>query len=135
MSDLTLIPALVNAADGPIVFVATGRQDEELSSEPHRHARGQLFGSHAGLLSVGLESGVWVVPSIHAVWLPPHHLHSGRSHGPFRGWAAYVARAPASTCRRNPARSARPACRARLCCARAPGRWGRSMPAVRMWRP
>lgn len=91
MPDLTLIPALVDAADGPIVFVATGRQDEELSSEPHRHARGQLFGSHAGLLSVGLESGVWVVPSIHAVWLPPHHLHSGRSHGPFRGWAAYVA--------------------------------------------
>ncbi|MFZ3120581.1 MAG: AraC family transcriptional regulator, partial [Variovorax sp.] len=91
MPSLTFDATLVNASDGPIVFVVAGNQDEELSSEAHRHARGQLFGSHAGLLSVGLEDGVWVVPSIHAVWLPPHHLHAGRSHGPFRGWAAYVA--------------------------------------------
>lgn len=91
MPDLTIDPTLTNAPDGPVVYVATGSQDEELSSEPHHHARGQLFGSHSGLLSVGVEDGVWVVPPTHAVWLPPHQVHSGRSHGPFRGWAAYVA--------------------------------------------
>jgi hypothetical protein len=34
---------------------------------------------------------VWVVPAIHASWLPPHHLHSARSHGAFEGWIVYVA--------------------------------------------
>ena len=77
----------VNRADGPVLIAAVGNQDEELASEPHRHARGQLFGSLRGLLSVGVEDAVWVVPAIHAVWLPPHQLHSGRSHGPFHGWS------------------------------------------------
>ncbi|MBJ2143602.1 helix-turn-helix transcriptional regulator [Delftia acidovorans] len=81
----------VNRADGPVLIAAVGSQDEELASEPHRHARGQLFGSLRGLLSVGVEDAVWVVPAIHAVWLPPHQLHSGRSHGPFHGWSVYVA--------------------------------------------
>lgn len=93
MTDLRLDLPLVNGSDGPVVFVAAGDHDEELSSEAHRHARGQLFGSHRGLLSVGVEDAVWIVPPTHAVWLPPHQLHSGRSHGPFRGWAAYVAEA------------------------------------------
>jgi len=39
----------------------------------------------------------WLIPrsapKIHAVWLPPHCLHSVRSHGPFNGWAVYVAEA------------------------------------------
>jgi AraC-like DNA-binding protein len=62
----------VDRADGPVLIAAVGSQDEELASEPHRHARGQLFGSLRGLLSVGVEDAVWVVPAIHAVWLPPH---------------------------------------------------------------
>jgi len=94
MADLNIDRALVDAADGPVVFVAAGRrQDAEFRQGPHQHARGQLFGSLQGLLSVGVESGVWVVPAIHAVWLPPHHVHSARSHGPFNGWSAYVAEA------------------------------------------
>jgi AraC-like DNA-binding protein len=80
-----------NSSDGPVVFVVEGSQEEELVTEAHRHSRGQLFASMQGLLSVGVEDGVWIVPAIHAVWLPPHHLHSGRSHGPFHGWSAYVA--------------------------------------------
>src|SRR2546427_5696433 len=46
----------VNRADGPVLIAAVGNQDEELASEPHRHARGQLFGSLRGLLSVGVRS-------------------------------------------------------------------------------
>jgi AraC-like DNA-binding protein len=80
-----------SSADGPVVIVAVGSQETELVSGPHQHPRGQLCGSLRGLLSLGLEEGVWVVPATHAVWLPPNHLHSGRSHGPFHGWSAYVA--------------------------------------------
>lgn len=68
----------------------------------HRHARGQLFGSLRGLLSVGVEDAVWIVPAIHAVWLPPNVAHSGRSHGPFCGWSVYVA---ASACADLPQRA------------------------------
>lgn len=81
----------VNLATGPVLVAAQGNQAQELASEAHRHARGQLFGSLRGLLSVGVEDAVWVVPAIHAVWLPPHQWHSGRSHGPFHGWSVYVA--------------------------------------------
>jgi AraC-like DNA-binding protein len=93
MPDFTHALALVDSAEGPRVLVAAGSEDAERASPPHRHARGQLLGSNRGLLSVGVEDAVWVVPAIHAVWLPPHHVHSVRSHGPFDGWGAYVAEA------------------------------------------
>jgi AraC-like DNA-binding protein len=92
MSDRLLsLKDFVNSPEGPVVVAAEGNQESELAHGAHHHARGQLFGSLRGLLSVGVEHGVWVVPAIHAVWLPPHHAHSGRSHGPFHGWSVYVA--------------------------------------------
>lgn len=81
----------INLAGGPVLFAAEGRHEDELAAEPHHHARGQLFGSMRGLLSVGVQEGVWLVPAIHAVWLPPRHIHSGSTHGPFHGWSVYVA--------------------------------------------
>lgn len=87
----TVDPHTASATEGPLVIVAVGSQETELSTGPHRHPRGQLCGSMRGLLSLGVEEGVWIVPAIHAVWLPPNHLHHGRSHGPFHGWSAYVA--------------------------------------------
>jgi AraC-like DNA-binding protein len=93
MSDFTQAIPLIDSADGPVVLVVAGSEEVERTSPPHHHARGQLLGSSKGLLSVGVEDGVWVVPAIHAVWLPPHHVHSVRSHGPFNGWGAYVAEA------------------------------------------
>lgn len=91
MSTFVVDHGLVNWADGPPVIVAAGRDDAMRQSEPHSHARGQLFASMRGLLTIGVDDAVWVVPSVHAVWLPPHHVHSARSHGPFEGWGAYVA--------------------------------------------
>lgn len=103
MADLTLDRTLVDMRDGPVVFVAAGRcQDTEFDIGAHQHARGQLFGSLQGLLSVGFESAVWVVPATHAVWLPPHHIHSARSHGPFHGWSAYVAEAACTQLPKSP---------------------------------
>jgi len=91
MSDFSTDPNMVNWADGPVVIVVAGRDDGRRQSAPHAHARGQLFGSVRGLLTVGVDNAVWVVPSSHAVWLPPHRTHWARSHGPFEGWGAYVA--------------------------------------------
>jgi len=90
LTPLTLNPAAVDTSEGPIVIVAAGSQDGERTAAPHRHARGQLLGSLRGLLSVGVEDAMWLVPAIHAVWLPPRCVHSVRSHGPFNGWAVYV---------------------------------------------
>jgi len=89
--------------DGPAVIVIAGREEQEHRTPPHRHARGQLFASTNGLLSVLLESGIWVVPSTHAVWVPPHHLHGSATHGAIQGYAVYVAEAscadlPAQPC-------------------------------------
>ena len=78
---------------GRTLAAAAGYQATGRSSSPHRHAQGQLLGSLKGLLSIGTEDGVWIVPSIHAVWLPPHHRHWARSHGAFDGFVVYVAEA------------------------------------------
>ena len=91
MADLTLDLATINAPDGPLIIVATGRDDDARAATAHRHARGQLFASLRGLLTVGVETSVWIVPTIHAVWLPPHHLHWAHTHGAFEGWSAYIA--------------------------------------------
>jgi AraC-like DNA-binding protein len=91
MSDFPADAHFVTESDAPPVIVLAGSDDKERGSAPHSHRRGQLFGSTSGLLTVGLETGVWVLPTTHAVWVPPHHLHWARSHGPFSGYAVYVA--------------------------------------------
>lgn len=89
---LPLDQAMANWAHGPAIFVISGQCSEaEFNRDVHLHARGQILGSLGGLLSIGTENGVWVVPSIHAVWVPSNHPHSAQSHGPYRGWTVYVA--------------------------------------------
>ncbi|KAA1286859.1 AraC family transcriptional regulator [Alcaligenes faecalis] len=99
MKDEHELHALVTAPGDPIMIAAAGHYNKELASQAHQHARGQLFGSFRGLLSIGVEDAVWVVPAIHAVWLPPNTLHSGQSHGPFHGWSVFIAE---STCQDLP---------------------------------
>jgi AraC-like DNA-binding protein len=93
MADLHIDRDLLTESVSPVVLAIVSNGELERSSAPHRHARGQLFGSLRGLLTVGLDTGVWVVPASHAVWVPPRKLHWARSHGPFEGYAAYVAEA------------------------------------------
>jgi len=103
MAILGTIPFPGDIADGPSVIVLAGRLDSGRTSPPHRHARGQLFASTRGLLSVVLDSGLWVVPATHAIWVPPHQLHGAGTHGPIEGYSVYVAEAdcadlPAQPC-------------------------------------
>lgn len=103
MADLSLDPTIVDTPDGPVIIAVAGRRPEtEFATKPHHHSRGQLFGSLQGLLSVRVESGVWVVPPIHAVWLPPHHIHSAQSHGPFYGWSAFIEESACSDLPKQP---------------------------------
>ncbi|MDD1483884.1 AraC family transcriptional regulator [Burkholderia thailandensis] len=84
-------PALTQSAGGPLLHAALLRSADVRVTRSHRHARGQLFGALAGLLSVDAAHHRWVVPATHAVWIPPDVAHAMRSHGPFSGWAVYVA--------------------------------------------
>nr|WP_322029594.1 helix-turn-helix transcriptional regulator [Paraburkholderia sp. J76] len=76
--------------DPPLIALA-GRQSAARVSAPHQHPSGQLLGLCSGLLSVRTTQGAWVLPTTRAVWIPPSHVHAARSHGPFAGWAVYVA--------------------------------------------
>lgn len=91
MSDFSLRLADIDAPDGPLVIVAAGRVDTGHFAPPHLHSRGQLSGSVRGLVSVGVDDGVWIVPAVQAIWLPPRHLHWAGAHKPFVGWSAYIA--------------------------------------------
>jgi AraC-like DNA-binding protein len=67
---------------------ATARHTAE-----HSHARGQLIGALRGLMTLRTVRGQWVVPAIHAVWVPPHTVHGLHSHGPYAGFSVYIAQA------------------------------------------
>src|ERR1700677_2403106 len=69
---------------------------------PHCQRRGQLMGSFRGLISVGTAREQWLVASTNAVWIPPHHVHSMRSHGAFSGYVVYVADCACETLAREP---------------------------------
>lgn len=84
-------PTAIPIPEGSWIAATRGRQSSERVSAPHRHSQGQLLGSSKGLLTVGSDVGVWTMPSIHAVWIPPHHIHWARSHGPMDGWTVYIA--------------------------------------------
>lgn len=92
MNDHPILPvALVTSSDGPFLRGAELTQRETRVTPPHCHARGQLVGASNGLLSIGLDDHDWVVPALHAIWIPPHRTHSLRSFGPFSGWSVFVA--------------------------------------------
>ena len=80
----------LDGAEIPLIAVRGSERTGRVTAA-HRHAPGQLFGPTRGAITVGTGSGLWVVASTHAVWVPPHHLHSLRSHGEFEGASVYVA--------------------------------------------
>ncbi|WP_394824447.1 AraC family transcriptional regulator [Pendulispora albinea] len=88
-------------SSGPLVLTRAGTGVFHGHTR-HRHARGQLIAVARGVLAVETEAGAWVVPARHAVWLPPHHVHSGRTHGPVTGWSLYVAKPACAGLRAQP---------------------------------
>ncbi len=91
MPDPLISVSQAESAGGPLVVAVSQLGAHARSTAAHSHARGQLLGALRGLLTVGTRDSQWVVPAIHSVWIPPHHVHSLRSHGVFSGWSVYVA--------------------------------------------
>ncbi|MDE1004210.1 MAG: helix-turn-helix transcriptional regulator [Paraburkholderia fungorum] len=83
-------PDLVSSPDGPFLAAAELTQSESRATPSHSHARGQLMGALSGLASIGFDKQQWVVPATHAIWIPPHCVHSVRSYGPFSGWSVFI---------------------------------------------
>lgn len=81
----------------PLIVAMYGSEHRHRGLGLHSHARGQLTGLRRGVLTFGTEAGAWVVPSDHAVWMPPHQPHFGYSHGPLEGWSCYVAEPACAT--------------------------------------
>ncbi|MBY0295558.1 MAG: helix-turn-helix transcriptional regulator, partial [Methylobacterium sp.] len=57
----------------------------------HSHPRAQLLYATAGLMVAGTALGTWVVPSGHALWIPPGVLHDVTMCGPVAMSSAYIA--------------------------------------------
>ncbi|QOZ36945.1 AraC family transcriptional regulator [Bradyrhizobium sp. CCBAU 53421] len=91
MSKPLIEPSRADTDAGSPLIAVLANGGEPRVTPAHRHARGQLLGATHGLVTVGMDSGHWVVPAIHCVWIPPHHSHALCSHGPFVGWSVYVA--------------------------------------------
>ncbi|MGO2234661.1 AraC family transcriptional regulator [Marinomonas sp. UCMA 3892] len=90
MKKSLLLADIIDQSDVDLILSVELIENQIRETELHRHAFGQLVGSLEGLLSVQTESGWWVVPATHTVWIPPNTLHGAKSHGPFRGWSVYL---------------------------------------------
>jgi AraC-like DNA-binding protein len=77
-------------AAGPLAIVVSQCVEGSSLVAPHSHARGQLLGVWRGLLTLGTEFGKWLVPNVHAVWVPPGQLHWASVHGQVDAWSVYV---------------------------------------------
>ena len=93
----------INSPLTPVLLAVERKQNDVRQVPPHSHPHGQLLGTFTGLATVGIGDDLqqWIVPAIHAVWIPPNMRHSSVSHGPFHGWSVFVdeqacARLPAS---------------------------------------
>jgi len=91
MDDPLIAPRWAEACQGPVMCAVLRRSGRVRHTREHRHARGQLLGTEAGLLTVQAARHRWIVPASHAVWVPPQTLHATHSHGPFAGWSVYLA--------------------------------------------
>lgn len=60
--------------DRPIIGVEHDYKGEELLTY-HSHRRGQLLYASSGVMTVTTKNGIWVVPPLKAVWIPPGKLH------------------------------------------------------------
>jgi len=103
MTQPLISPQQAQSAHGPFLIAVEQTGDDVRVTPSHGHARGQLLGALRGLLSVGVDNQQWVVPAIHAVWIPPHRTHALRSHGAYAGWSVYIEEAacaplPAEPC-------------------------------------
>ena len=86
-----LSAARVDSAGGRWLYAADHASSLPRATALHSHARGQLFGTDVGVLTVQTGASRCVVPAAQAVWIPPGVAHGAQTHGPFVGWAAYLA--------------------------------------------
>lgn len=92
LADLIFDESLLDLPERTPMWVVSGScRETAFNRGAHRHAYGQLMGTFSGLLSLGIENRIRVVPAIHAAWLPPQEIHCARSHGPFDGWSVFIA--------------------------------------------
>lgn len=65
----------------PLSSVEMALVTQGWEKEPHAHGQAQLMLSLRGLISCEVESGLWLVPSQHALWIPAGTAHSVRCVG------------------------------------------------------
>jgi len=58
--------------------------------ERHHHMRAQLLYASSGVMTVETTAGIWVVPPLRAVWIPPLTDHEVSARGTVTGRSLYI---------------------------------------------
>lgn len=91
MPDYLIDPNVLDPANASSSIHAVLRRSSAMRETAlHNHAHGQLIGPLKGSIRIETTAGNWVVPAVHAAWVPPHHDHALQSNGPFQGWSVYI---------------------------------------------
>lgn len=75
---------------GPLAVAVSQSVEGSGLVEAHSHVRGQLLGVWHGLLTLGTSAGKWLVPRVHAVWIPGGQQHWAGVHGVVDAWSVYL---------------------------------------------
>lgn len=85
----TLVARLIKSSE-PVVAIETVYRDG-FESSCHSHDRGQISYVREGMMSLITRSSTLIVPSGHAIWIPPHQTHQAIAHGHVCILSAYAA--------------------------------------------
>ncbi|MCH8622435.1 helix-turn-helix transcriptional regulator [Undibacterium sp. TS12] len=83
-------PVRASQEGGALVYAVTSKAQIRKTPE-HKHLRGQIVAATTGAIMIATERQHLVVPSGHAIWIPPLQLHAQHTSQVFTGWSAYIA--------------------------------------------
>lgn len=76
--------------DRPVAVIGLGSVTENWELPFHHHRKAQLLFADSGLITLEVDTGLWVVPPQGAVWIPGGLVHRASSSGEPRGFVVFV---------------------------------------------
>ncbi|WP_284944421.1 AraC family transcriptional regulator [Acidisoma cladoniae] len=100
----SMVPSILDRVESAAPWLVGGvaSQNTRRVASRHRHDRGQILGTVAGVIGILTDTSYWLVGPGQTLWLPPGLDHAARSHGAFAGWSLYITTPRAATLSETP---------------------------------
>lgn len=101
--ELADVRMIVDSPHAPPVLALAIAHELDRSHTLHRHASGQLYCLHQGVMMVKTDSGIFANPPRLVGWIPPGHEHSVSGGPQMTGWTVFLHEKNAASLPKHPA--------------------------------